>query len=115
MKQIKPGTRPNKRRQGEKQGRLWGRGNSRPTPKEQTHVTLIMDTKSKPTANRKQRKISIQIWKQPRHQPGDKAAMQEKRSCRKPIAVSQPSLSDVASTYRSHRAKQRTLGDAINQ
>ncbi|EHA22404.1 hypothetical protein ASPNIDRAFT_45173 [Aspergillus niger ATCC 1015] len=27
----------------------------------------------------------------------------------------QPSLSDVASTYRSHKAEQRTLGDAINQ
>ncbi|PYH33868.1 uncharacterized protein BO87DRAFT_397519 [Aspergillus neoniger CBS 115656] len=34
--------------------------------------------------------------------------LQEANSC-------QPSLSDVASTYRSHRAEQRTLGDAINQ
>ncbi|RAH56866.1 hypothetical protein BO85DRAFT_43098 [Aspergillus piperis CBS 112811] len=72
-----------------------------------------MDTKSRPTANRKQRKIQSKSGSSPAitRGQGSKAGddiLQEANSC-------QPSLSDVASTYRSHRAEQRTLGDAINQ
>ncbi|RAK84596.1 hypothetical protein BO79DRAFT_232312 [Aspergillus costaricaensis CBS 115574] len=97
------GTRPNKRRQGKNK-----------------HNYGVETTAYQPRGTNTYRP---QIGNKGRFNPNLEAAppspggqgrkagdeiLQEANSC-------QPSLSDVASTYRSHRAEQRTLGDAINQ